>query len=112
MTTKLRFALLLAALLLVPIALAADDTGKTTFVEQGCNKCHSVSSAGIEATIKSEKMQGPDLDGVGSRYDAELVGKYVRKEVQINDKDHKATWKGSDEELAAIVDWMMKLKDE
>lgn len=110
--TKLELALFSALLLLAPATLVADDAGKQVFVDQGCNKCHGVTSAGIEATIKSEKMQGPDLDGVGSRHDAEFLSKYVKKEAQLNDKDHKATWKGSDEELAALIGWLETLEQQ
>lgn len=110
--TKLRLVLFSTLALLAPAALVADDAGKQVFLDQGCNKCHGVTSAGIEAKIKSEKMQGPDLDGVGSRHDAEFLSKYVRKEAQLDDKSHKVTWDGSDKELAALIDWLSSLEQE
>ncbi len=37
--------------------------GKQIFLAQKCNLCHSVPPAGIAATVKSERMKGPDLVG-------------------------------------------------
>ncbi len=86
--------------------------GKAIFTESKCDMCHSVKAAGIEAKVKSEKMQGPDLTGVGSRHEADWIVKYVNKEVQLNDKDHKGAFKGSDEDLQSLIAWLEGLAEE
>lgn len=99
----------LCALVFVPQA-SAGDTGKEAFLTAKCNKCHSVASHDIEATITSEKMKGPDLDGVAAKHDKEWMTKYVKKEEQLDGKSHKNTFKGTDEELQAIIDWLGSLE--
>lgn len=111
--TKLSLALVFTILLLAPAALlAADSAGKDLFVDKGCSKCHAVSSAGIEAKIKSEKMQGPDLTDVASRHDGEFISKYVLKQEKLDDKSHKGSWDGSDDELKALIDWLLAQKSQ
>lgn len=105
--------LLLAVALFVALPLAAEEMdGKAIFEAQKCNLCHSVSSAGIEATTKSDKLKGPDLTGVGDRHDAEWIAKYLKKEVDKDGKSHTKPFKGSDEELKALVDWLLEQKAE
>lgn len=82
--------------------------GQDLFVAQKCNTCHAVSTVGIEA--KMPKMKGPDLKGVGQRVDAATLGKYMRKEAKLNDADHKAEWKGTPEELEALIAWLNQQK--
>ena len=49
--------------------------------------------------------EGTDLPTATPREADWIVG-YVRKEVQLNDKDHKKASKATDEELAALVAWL------
>lgn len=104
--------LTLALLTLVALCVAAstDGDGKAIFLAQKCNTCHAVSSAGIEAKTTSAKMKGPDLTGVGERYEREWIVKYVQKEVDKDGKSHSTAFKGSDEELEALVDWLLEQK--
>lgn len=106
-TILIALAVLVAALAASP---AAAEDGKATFEAQSCNLCHDVSSAGITAKTKSEKLKGPDLTGVGDRFDAEWIAKYVKKEVDKDGKAHTKPFKGTDEELQAIVDWLLEQK--
>ena len=62
---------LLAALYSGPAAGQAKLDGKAIFLAQKCNTCHSVSTEGIAATTKSEKMKGPDL--INLKHDAKLL---------------------------------------
>jgi mono/diheme cytochrome c family protein len=88
---------------------AAALDGKAIFLAQKCNMCHSVSTAGIEATTKSEKVKGPDL--VNVKTDAATLTKYLKKQADVNGKKHAgAAWKGSDQELAALIAWIQKQK--
>lgn len=81
--------------------------GKQIFLAQKCNLCHSVSTAGVEATTKSDKMKGPDLVGL-SKKEATLLNGYLRKTADINKKKHVKQFTGSDEELGALIAWLQK----
>lgn len=74
-----------------------------------CNMCHAVPAAGIEAKTKSESMKGGDLGGKIEAEFAEIAA-YVRKESELDGKSHKKPFKGTDEELQAIVDWLGSLE--
>ena len=103
-------AFLLAAQAGTPAALAEEGgglDGKEVFLAQKCNMCHGVPSAEIAAKTKSAAMKGPDLPTASDR-DAEWIMKYVRKEVQLHEKNHKKQAKASDEELAALIAWLEK----
>ena len=63
--------------------------------------------AGIAATVKSEKMKGPDLVGL-SKKDAALLNGYLRKTAEINGKKHGKQFTGSDEEIGALIAWLQK----
>ncbi len=109
-------AVLLSLVILFPSFSSAEGEttaeldGKAIFLANKCNMCHSVPSVGIEAKVKSEKMKGPDLSDAAARFEADDLGKYIRKQAQLEGKDHKKEFKGSDEELAAIVAWLRQLK--
>jgi hypothetical protein len=81
--------------------------GKEIFLAQKCDLCHTVSSAGIEAKTKSDKMKGPDLTTAEKR-DPKLLADFMRKSAQIDDQDHKKEFKGSDEELGALLSWIQE----
>jgi mono/diheme cytochrome c family protein len=89
-----------------PAAGGAD--GKAVFLAQKCSLCHSVQSAGIDRTVKSSKA--PDLSNVGGEKDAAWIGKFLKKEVELNGKPHQKTFKGSDAEFNALVAWLSQLK--
>lgn len=82
--------------------------GKQIFIAQKCSLCHTVSSAAIQATTKSEKMKGPDLTGLTPKLDAKLINDYLRKKAEINGKKHGKEFTGSDEEIGALIAWLQK----
>jgi mono/diheme cytochrome c family protein len=88
------------------IADEKSDDGKKLFVDNKCNMCHTVTSAGIE----SKKSDAVDLSTVGKDRTVEFLTKYLKKEAKLNDKDHKASFKGTDEELTKLVEWLSTLK--
>jgi len=101
--------LLLAGLHSGPAAgQAAKLDGKAIFLSQKCNICHSVPTAGIERTMKSEKMAGPDL--VNIKEDAAFLTKFLHKQVDLKGKKHGKAFTGSDEELAALIAWIQAQK--
>lgn len=87
-----------------PTSEGAPD-GKAVFLDQRCNLCHSVSTAGIEAKTRSETMRGPDL--VDLDRDAEWLEGWLKKEIELDGEKHKKAFTGSDEELAALIDWLL-----
>lgn len=90
------------------IANQPSDDGKKIFVDNKCNMCHTVTAAGIE----SKKSDAVDLSTVGKDKTVEFLSKYLKKEAKLNDKDHKSSFKGTDEELTKLVDWLLTLKGE
>lgn len=98
-----------ALLALAPLAGETGDVeaGKAVFVDQKCGRCHAVESLGIEATI-GESMRGPALDSSPAR-DAEWLKAYIAREETLDDKKHRAPWRGSDEELDQLVAFLMSL---
>jgi mono/diheme cytochrome c family protein len=100
--------LLLAVLYSAPAAGQTKLDGKAIFLAQKCNLCHSVESAGIARTTKSEKMAGPELTDLAAKQDAELLGKYLRKTADLKGKKHGKQFTGSDEELGALLAWLQQ----
>jgi len=88
------------------IADQSSDDGKKVFVDNKCSMCHTVTSAGIE----SKKSDATDLSKVGANRTVEFLTKYLKKEAKLNDKDHKSSFKGTDEDLTALVQWLSTLK--
>ncbi len=70
--------------------------------------CHNVPAAGIERTVKSEKMAGPDL--VNVKADAATLGKVLRRQQDVNGKKHPKEVKGSDEEINSVITWILAQK--
>ena len=85
--------------------------GHQEFLDQKCNMCHSVSTVGIEAKTKSEKMLGPDLVNLGEEWDAEKLSAYMKQEMEKDGEEHKE-FKGTDEELQVVSDWLLEQKSE
>jgi cytochrome c len=91
------------------------SSGHQLYLEMKCNMCHAVSTAGIEAKTTSEKMLGPDLVGLAehkSLTDAGAIMEYVKQESELDGAEHKKGFKGTDEELQALVDWLLEQKAE
>lgn len=111
-TLSTALALLLGLTLAAAPLFAEDSAGKAVFDANKCDLCHSVSNLKIEATTKSDKLKGPDLVDVGKRHEAEWIAKYLKKETDKDGKSHTKPFKGSDEELQALVDWLLEQKSE
>jgi cytochrome c5 len=89
---------------------AGDIDGKAVFEGAKCSMCHAVPSQGIEAKVKSAAMLGPAIDNLS--VDPEWLAKYLKKEESKDGKEHKKAFSGSDEELKAMVSWMLEQKSE
>lgn len=80
--------------------------GKNIFIDAKCNNCHTVTSM----DITSKKDDATDFSNVGTVGDAHLIKSYLLKEAKINDKEHKTKFKGTEEELNNLVNWLFTLK--
>ncbi len=107
MRTRTALLTLLAAAASIAFAAVPAEAadGKAVFLAEKCNLCHAVSSAGIEATTKSEAMKGPDLSTTGP-HDPAALAKYLRQEETMDGKKHKKAFKGTDEDLQALIAWL------
>ena len=90
--------------------------GQTEFLKGKCNLCHTVVAVGIgEPREESEDEEDdvvlpPDLSFVGSSREAEWITLYLQKKETIDGNKHKKRYKGKDEGLAVLVDWLVSLK--
>lgn len=82
--------------------------GKEVYEAKKCQQCHAVESEGIEAKIPNKY---PDLSTMTGDYDADLLKAYLLKEEKINNKNHLMKFNGSDEELDAVVNWLIHLNE-
>lgn len=88
-----------------------DPKGKSLFIKKyECNECHSVKLDKIAATTKSDNMKGPDLSGYSTDHSLADLATYARKEADLDGKKHLKPFKGTDEELQAIIDWLGTLE--
>lgn len=115
LTVGLAAVAMLLSLFIAPVFTAAAaqgagdaPDGKEVFLAQKCNMCHAVSTVGIEAKVKSETMQGPDL--VDLERDPEWIAQFVTKEIELDGEKHKKEFKGSDEELDVLISWLLAQK--
>ena len=95
----------------------ATPAGQQVFVAQKCQMCHTVYSVGIgeppaeDAKEEEEAAAGPpDLSLAGTGRTAEWLSLFLQKKEALNEKKHMMTFKGADEELAALTNWLLTLK--
>jgi hypothetical protein len=99
-----------AAVILVGFAFSFGQNtvpaGQKVFVDNKCQMCHSVESAGL--TSKNKKAV--DLSNVGSTYKADFLNKWLTKEAKIKDNLHKVAFKGDSRNLNELTIWLETLK--
>jgi mono/diheme cytochrome c family protein len=101
------------ALTVAPLLMAAegnDIDGKAEFGEQKCLMCHGVAAEDLKPKARSEKMLGPDLSGFRSKMAFSKMAAFLRGEIQVDGAKHRKPFKGTDEELQAIIDWLGSLE--
>lgn len=88
-----------------------ENTGKSIFENSKCTACHGIESQGIVPKKKSDK--NPDLSKIhqGETYTADFWAKYLKKDETLNSKKHPIPFKGSDEDLKTMVDWLMSISE-
>jgi mono/diheme cytochrome c family protein len=101
-------------------AAEADPAGKKLFLKNKCAQCHTITALKIlkdedggeeeELAEGEEKRDPPDLSGVGNEQKPEWMVKFLKKIEKLEGRKHKKKFKGSDEDLQAISDWLGTLK--
>jgi hypothetical protein len=127
----LAFAFLFLLAWAAPEGRAEGKTGKEIFLDHKCQKCHSIESEDILKSEKgtadeakedeggfdddfgneTEKTEPPDLSGVGKRHDPEWMTQFLKKKIRTEEgKKHKKRFKGSDEELQILIEFLAGLQ--
>jgi Cytochrome c. len=78
------------------------ERGKAVYDETGCATCHAI--GGIGGTI------GPNLDKIGSKYDAEKLKGILLNPKTLNPNTVMPPFEGSEEDLEALVAYLLSLK--
>ena len=94
------------------------SAGQKVFTDAKCQMCHTVYAAGVgeppaEDAKKEDEEEAagpPDLSLTGAGKTAEWMSLFLQKKDTLNDKKHMKKFKGSDEDLTALVDWLLTLK--
>ena len=115
------------AFALLPAGVAGASEGKTLYVENGCNKCHSLVAEGIAQVENDEadeeeddpfgsdedEAEPGDLSGMGAIWKEGDAGlqKWLTKKLEIDGKLHQKKFPGSTKDLKALTAWLMTLKE-
>jgi mono/diheme cytochrome c family protein len=81
--------------------------GKKLFVDQKCSTCHTVA----KAEITSKKKDAADLSELNTERNSDFWTKYLKKEEKLDGDAHKTSFKGTDEELKALINWLESLNE-
>jgi hypothetical protein len=103
----LLFVLSVIALYGFAFSMPGDAPGKKIFVDSKCTMCHSVTAA----EITSKKKDASDLSTLSADMTSDFLTKYLKKEEAIDGEKHKTSFKGTDEELTQLVDWLLTFKE-
>ena len=75
---------------------------KQLYTQKKCGLCHTVDGSGGK--------KGGDLSDEGSKRDAEWLTKYIRDPKSLMPEAKMPAFRGTDEELNALVAYLMSLK--
>jgi cytochrome c2 len=78
------------------------EAGKTIYNEMKCAMCHKIDGVGGKI--------GPELLGVGSRKDAQWMKGFLKDPKSVIPDTKQPPFKGTDEQLEAVVTYLMSLK--
>src|SRR5512132_2591130 len=104
-------ALILAVLLValvcrsfIPSAQAAADPalGEKIYSAKRCGACHLIQGKGGKS--------GPPLSDIASKRDAQWLKAFLKDPKAINPESKMSPFKGTDEELEALVSYLLSLK--
>jgi FtsZ-interacting cell division protein ZipA len=110
---KIKIILLLAAVVLLVTGFMNNQQedqhpGQKVFMDSKCTTCHTVQSH----DLTSKKKDAQDLSGVGTVYQANFLELFLKKQEKVDDKSHPQSFKGTDEQLEQLVEWLTTLKQE
>ncbi len=96
-----------AFLFAAAIALAQTDPaqmakGQKVYTDKKCALCHKIAGKGGKI--------GGDLSNVGAKRNAKWLRSFMKNPKAVNPKVKMAPFKGSDDELKALVAYMASLK--
>jgi len=95
----------------VCLPLFAWEDGPGLLESQKCLRCHEVQSLGIETTSDKEPEKIHDLSKAGANFaSGDEIKAFMLRESEHNGKKHKSKFKGTDEELQALIDWLLEQK--
>ncbi|MCS7263284.1 MAG: cytochrome c [Armatimonadetes bacterium] len=78
------------------------ERGKAVYDETGCATCHAIKGVGGKI--------GPALDGIGKKYDSKKMGEILLEPQKLNPNTVMPPFEGSEEDLEALVAYLMSLK--
>lgn len=108
MTVAFLLTLGVISVALVQFAQAEGEAkdGKTIFEESKCTTCHGIESQGV---APKNAKKNHDLSKLAEGHDVDFWMKYMKKEESLNSKKHAMPFKGSDEDLKTMMEWLMSL---
>ena len=105
------FALVVFVGALTSASPAGGGNGKSIFLENKCNKCHTIESQSIARDGKPpEGKQPPDLSCVGLKHTSDWMQKWLMKEEEQNGKKHIKKFGGPEPDLKTLTAWLATLK--
>ncbi len=78
------------------------EKGQKVYTEKKCSMCHKIEGVGGKI--------GPDLSDVGNERDAEWIKGFLKDPKSVKPDTKQPPFKGTDEELEALVAYLMSLK--
>lgn len=81
--------------------------GEKVFAAKNCILCHTIKGKG--GTV-GPAARGPDLSTVGTRRDAQWLKTFLKDPKAANPKTKMMAFRGTDEELEALVAYLDSLK--
>ena len=84
--------------------------GRSLVVETGCLGCHSVSRAGLKKSTPKVVRGGPDLSGVGKRWRARDLERWLLQDLKKKGKPHSIKFPGSRDQLRDVVQFLSSLR--
>lgn len=99
--------ILFTGLIIIEAQSTEEPKGKILFKENKCISCHAIETQGF---VKKGKSTAPDLSNVGAEHTVEWLKKYVTKQETLNNLKHTVSFKGNEEELNILTEWLASLK--
>ncbi len=104
-----------------PADTSAARAGRRVFIGQSCSLCHTAYALGVGEAPEGWKPEPapdldepapgpPDLSVLPAMWTAALLREYLVDRVEIDGEKHVTSFKGSDEDWAALVEWLLSTR--